>query len=258
MPSRTRPMILATMLMLAALPSAAPAADEHSLIDQALRDPARAEDSQQDARRHPADLVALAHLGRGQRVLDLIPGGGYWTRIFSRIVGPSEHVYAVWPAAYAKLATRDVTSLQQAAGSPAYRNVTVEVQPQVLPTAPLPLDVIWTSQNFHDYADPFLGSPGPDALARDAFRLLRPGGYFIVIDHRSAPGRDMADTDTLHRIDPAIVRRQAAAAGFVFVGESRVLANPSDPLTIKVFDPSVRGRTSQFAFAFRKPGGGRR
>jgi len=98
-----------------------------------------------------------------------------------------------------------------------------------------------------------LGKPGPDALARDAFRLLRPGGYFVVIDHRSAAGRGMAYTDSLHRIDPATVRQQAEAAGFVFAGESRILANAADPLTIKVFDPSIRGRTSQFAFAFRKP-----
>lgn len=65
----------------------------------------------------------------------------------------------------------------------------------------------------------------------------------------------MADTDTLHRIDPAIVRRQAEAAGFIVAGESRVLDNASDPLAIKVFDPSIRGHTSQFAYAFRKPGG---
>ncbi|MGI4881353.1 MAG: class I SAM-dependent methyltransferase [Janthinobacterium lividum] len=253
---RAVPTILAATLAVAAnfLPNTALA---RTAIDLALHDPSRAKDRQQDARRHPAELVALAHLAGGQRVLDLIPGGGYWTRIFSGIVGPTGHVYSVWPNDYAKLARSDVASLRQLAASPAYRNVTVEVQPQALPTAPAPLDVVWTSQNYHDYADPFLGRPGPAALARDAFRLLRPGGYFIVIDHRSAAGRGMADTDTLHRIDPAIVRRQAEAAGFVFAGESRALANAADPLTIKVFDPRIRGRTSQFAYAFRKPGAGR-
>ncbi|WP_010215500.1 class I SAM-dependent methyltransferase [Sphingomonas sp. PAMC 26621] len=248
------PLIPAAALLLG-MTAPVHAAGARTVIDQALADPSRATDRRQDARRHPAELVALAHVARGQNVLDLIPGGGYWTRIFSRVVGPTGHVYAVWPNAYAKLATRDVTALRKTAASPAYRNVAVAIQPQALPTAPTPLDVVWTSQNYHDYADPFLGSPGPDALARDAFRLLRPGGYFIVIDHRSAAGRGMADTDTLHRIDPVIVRRQAEAAGFVFAGESRVLANASDPLTIKVFDPAIRGRTSQFAYAFRKPGG---
>lgn len=243
-------MLAATLVIGAVAP---PAAARRTIVEQALSDPGRAKDRQQDARRHPAELVALAHPARGQRVLDLIPGGGYWTRIFSSIVGPTGHVYAVWPNAYGKLAMSDVASLRRTAASPAYRNVSVEVQPQAVPSAPVPLDVVWTSQNYHDYADTFMGKPGPDALARDAFRLLRPGGYFIVIDHRSAAGRGLADTDTLHRIDPAIVRRQAEAAGFVFAGESTALANASDPLTIKVFDPHIRGRTSQFAFAFRKP-----
>lgn len=254
---RVLPIILTVALTVSASTALANATTERALITEVLHNPSRAADRQQDARRHPAELVALAHLKRGQRVLDLIPGGGYWTRIFSGIVGPTGHVYAVWPDAYARLAASDVARLRQLAAAPPYRNVTVEVEPQPLPTAPVPLDAVWTSQNYHDYADPFLGKPGPEALARAAFRLLRPGGYFIVIDHRSAAGRGMADTDTLHRIDPAIVRRQAENAGFVFAGESRVLSNTSDPLTIKVFDPRIRGRTSQFAFAFRKPAAGR-
>jgi len=63
----------------------------------------------------------------------------------------------------------------------------------------------------------------------------------------------MADTEKLHRIDPAIVRQQVEAAGFKFAGESKVLNNPADPLDIPVFDPRVRGHTSQFAYKFVKP-----
>ena len=153
--------------------------------------------------------------------------------------------------AYAKLAAGNVATLRQI--SAGYGNVVTQVQPSTDLAAPEPLDLVWTSQNYHDYADPFMGRPGPESLARAAFRLLKPGGVFIVIDHRAAPGRGEADTDTLHRIDPQVVLRQARAAGFVLAGESKVLANPADPLTIKVFDPKVRGKTSQFAFKFVKP-----
>jgi predicted methyltransferase len=61
-------------------------------------------------------------------------------------------------------------------------------------------------------------------------------------------------TDTLHRIEPATVRREVEAAGFKFVAESAVLANPQDPHSAGVFDKSIRGRTDQFIYKFRKPG----
>ena len=98
-----------------------------------------------------------------------------------------------------------------------------------------------------------MGKGDPSSLARDAFNILKPGGTFMVIDHMAQPGRGLADTDTLHRIDPAAVRKIVEGAGFRFAGESKVLNNPADPLDIPVFDKSIRGHTSQFAYKFVKP-----
>src|SRR3569833_64117 len=73
---------------------------------------------------------------------------------------------------------------------------------------------------------------------------------------RARPGR--RDTETLHRIDPAVVKQEVQAAGFVLDGESDVLRNPDDAHNAKVFDPALRGKTDRFLFKFRKPakGGG--
>lgn len=252
--SRWSSLVLVTALVTGLAHAADPGANRpNTVVARALADASRAADRASDARRHPAELVTLAGMREGQRVLDLIPGSGYWSRIFSKIVGPRGRVYAIWPEAYAKLAQSNVAQLRSMGASASYANVVTQVQPTTELTAPEPLDVVWTSQNYHDYADPFMGSPGPGALARAAFRILKPGGVFMVIDHWSAPGRGMADTDTLHRIDPQIVRQQAEAAGFKFAGESRVLVNPADSMTIPVFDKSIRGHTSQFAIKFRKP-----
>jgi predicted methyltransferase len=98
-----------------------------------------------------------------------------------------------------------------------------------------------------------MGKGDPSILNKAVFQILKPGGTYMIIDHAAKPGRGMADTDTLHRIDPEAVRRQVEAAGFRFAGESKVLANPDDPLDIPVFDKSIRGRTSQFAYKFVKP-----
>ena len=252
MPILFRPLIAVGLSL--AVAGAALAATQHApTLAQALADPARAEQRGFDERRHPAELVALADLKPGSRVLDLVPGNGYWTRIFSRLVGPTGRVYAVWPKAYGDLAASDVKETQGLKRR--YPNVRTLVQPSVTLSSPEPLDVIWTAQNFHDYNDKFMGAPGSPALANAAFRILKPGGLFIVIDHDAAAGRGAQDSDTLHRIERSTVVDQAKAVGFVLVGESAILKNPADPLTNKVFDPSIRGHTSQFALKFRKPKG---
>jgi predicted methyltransferase len=223
-------------------------------LDRALADPARkAHREAADGRRKPGPLIALAEVKPGDKVLDLIPGDGYWTRIFSKIVGPEGRVYAVWPQAYARTATGNVRTLRQLSADKYYGNIVTEVQPTTELNAPEPLDVVWTSQNYHDYPDEFMGKGDPAVLNRAVFRILKPGGTYMIIDHAAKPGRGMADTEALHRIDPATVRRQVEAAGFRFAGESKALDNPNDPRDIPVFDKSIRGRTSQFAYKFVKP-----
>jgi predicted methyltransferase len=224
-------------------------------LDKALADPARKSQADAaDSRRHPGPLIALAGVKPGDKVLDLIPGSGYWTRIFSKIVGPEGKVYAVWPQAYARFAMGNVQDLRKMSADEYYGNIVTDVQPSAVLSAPEPLDVVWTSQNYHDYPDEYMGKDAdPNLLNKAVFKILKPGGTYMIIDHMAKAGRGMADTEKLHRIDPAIVRQQVEAAGFKFAGESKVLNNPADPLDIPVFDPKIRGHTSQFAYKFVKP-----
>jgi predicted methyltransferase len=115
------------------------------------------------------------------------------------------------------------------------------------------VDLVFTSQNYHDYPDKFMGNVDPMILDREVFVALRPGGSFLVIDHMADIGSGMRDTETLHRIDFAAVKRQAVTTGFTYVGASAVLRNSDDDHTKPVFDPSVRGHTDQFVLKFRKP-----
>src|SRR6476620_1795578 len=224
-------------------------------LDQALADPGRkAQRDAADERRKPGPLIALAGVKPGDRVLDLIPGSGYWTRIFSKIVGPDGKVYAVWPQAYARFSMGNVQDMKKLSADKYYGNIVTQVQPSAILNAPEPLDVVWTSQNYHDYPDEYMGKDAdPNLLNKAVFKILKPGGTYMIIDHMAKPGRGMADTEKLHRIDPATVRQQVEAAGFRFAGESKVLNNPADPMDIPVFDPKIRGHTSQFAYKFVKP-----
>jgi predicted methyltransferase len=113
--------------------------------------------------------------------------------------------------------------------------------------------VFWISQNYHDLHDSFMGPVDVTAFNRRVYAALKSGGIYLVLDHAAAKGSPPDVTDTLHRIEPSAVRREVEAAGFKFVSESAILANPEDPHTAGVFDPSIRGRTDQFILKFRRP-----
>jgi predicted methyltransferase len=247
----------AVLVALIGLSVVAPAGSKDRIpayVTTAIANPARNEkDPDIDTRRHPAELMAFAGVKPGDKVLDLIPGSGYFTKIFSGIVGKHGHVYSVWPNEYDAESHPDSDNLRALARSPQFTNVSVIVQPANALSAPEPLDVVFTSQNYHDYPDKFMGPTDPTILDRAVFQALKPGGVFIVIDHAAQAGSGLRDTETLHRIDPETVKAQVTAAGFTFEGSSDVLRNPADPHTVKVFDPSIRHHTDQFVFRFRKP-----
>jgi len=216
-------------------------------VTKAVADPARAQDAANDSRRKVAELVAFSGAKPGDRVLDLIPGSGYFTRVFSKVVGPQGRVYAVWPMEY----DEKFDKVQAIAAE--YGNVDLLIQPAAKLTTPQPVDVVFTSQNYHDYHDKFMGPADLAVFGKQVLAALKPGGVFVVIDHTARAGSGIEDSETLHRIDPEVVKKEMTAAGFVFDGSSDALHNAADPLTAKVFDASIRGHTDQFIFRFRKP-----
>jgi len=236
-------------------PSAASAqtAKVPAYVTKAINDPVRAADRKDDARRQIAAVMTFAGVKPGDKVLELVPASGYWTRVFSRIVGPGGHVYTVWPNEMAKYSAKDFAEWQKLAKTPHYANVSLLKQPAAMLSVPQKVDVVFTAQNYHDYHDPFMGPVDMKKFDKQVYDALKPGGVFIVIDHVAPAGSGTSDTNTLHRIDPEVVKQEVEAAGFVFDGSSDALINPKDPLNIKVFDPSIRGHTSQFIYRFRKP-----
>jgi predicted methyltransferase len=229
-----------------AVETAAPAA---STVEQAVADAARpAEDVARDSARKPAEMLAFAGVKPGDTVVDLIPGGGYFTRLLSKAVGPEGRVYALTPPPSASSAQPAADAI---AADPAYANVTVMPLSRP-PSVPEPVDLIWTAQNYHDLHLSRLKTDVP-AFNKAMFDALEPGGVFVVLDHAALPGSEIGVADTLHRIDPEIVKQEVTAAGFVFEEESSVLRNPADPRNVSAFDPSIRGKTDQFTYKFRKP-----
>lgn len=221
----------------------------------AVANPARPDaDRARDADRKPAEVVAFAGIKPGDKVGDIMPGGGYFTRIFSATVGAKGVVYGIAPPrpANAPATAPDMSAAVRAiAADPHFANVKVGAF-DTSAKLPEPLDVMWTSLNYHD----FQNRPNADLAAFNkwVYDSLKPGGIFIVIDHAAQAGAGKSVTSTLHRIEPAFVKNEVLAAGFKFVGESQVLRNPADDHTQGVRDTGIRGKTDQFVFKFRKPG----
>jgi len=251
---------VATILFVLAVPCSATAADKHDkaghkhdYVAAALAAPARKEDAADDERRHAAAIMAFAEVKPGQKVLELVPGSGYWTRMFSAIVGPKGHVFTVWPKEMEKYAVKSLATWKDLIAAGTYANVTILEQPAATLSVAQPVDVVFTSQNYHDYYDKFMGPVDIATFNKQVMAALKPGGVFVIIDHTAQAGSGTRDTDSLHRIDPEVVKKDLKDAGFVFDGSSDALHNAADPLTAKVFDPAIRGHTDQFVYRFRKP-----
>lgn len=224
-------------------------------IAAAVANPARPEvDRARDAARKPGECLAFAGVKSGDRVADLIPGSGYFTRLFSKAVGASGYVYAYIPSDIDEMYKKHGLKVPPPA-DPNYPNVSYIHAPIAKFVTPEKLDLVWTSQNYHDLHDTMFGPADMAAVNKAIYDSLKPGGIYIVLDHAAAAGSGLRDTETLHRIDEAAVKKEVEAAGFKLVAESNILRNPADTHTLKVFNPEIRGHTDQFILKFRKPRG---
>jgi predicted methyltransferase len=245
------------LALLLALPASqvALAGDNSVAISDAVADKTRPEaDVERDAERKPAQTLAFAGVKPGATVIELMPGGGYYTRLLSKVAGPNGHLYALVPAPRPDAApdapdrSLPVKAIAAASG---YGNVSVVVQPIKALQLPSQADLVWTSNNYHDVKN----VPGMDMLAfnKSVFDALKPGGSYLVIDHAAAADAPADVTNALHRIRAETVKEEVLAAGFVLEGESEALHNTTDGHDLKVFDPAIRGKTDQFVLKFVKP-----
>jgi predicted methyltransferase len=215
----------------AAAPVLAQSQPTTSKSGQAAVDPSRGDAVSDAAAYKTADVIAFIGLKPGDKVADVV--AGRFVRALSQAVGPTGKVYAVEPAEVVKVHPQALSMLQGLAAQPAYANVTVETPAIDAPPTVRGLDAVFIRQNYHDLHDKFMGPADVPAFNRAVYAVLKPGGVYVVLDHAAAAGSGLAATETLHRIDEAVVKAEVEAAGFKLDGES--------------------GHTDQFLLRFRKP-----
>jgi predicted methyltransferase len=208
------------------------------------------DDTDRDADRHPVEIMTLTGLKPGGRAVDVGPGRtGYYTKIMSRIVGANGKVYMFNPTWVAERfpVAKEGPALLAKAG---YTNVEGSIQPMAEIKFDEPVDLVFISQLYHDQV---WQKVDVAKMNQAIFAALKPGGVYFIIDHNGPGVTTVEQIDKLHRIDADLVKREVLAAGFKLEGESDLLRNPADPKDISVFDKSIRGKTDQFVFKFRKP-----
>ena len=202
-----------------------------------------------DGRRHPAEVIKFFGIKSGDRVADLLTGGGYWTRILVPLVGPTGKVYAGNNPFFARFYT-DAFSAMLA--EPAFKGV-VRIDGPVDKLA-LPsdgsLDAVIMVMAYHDI---FLTDEDRGALNKKVLAALKPGGVYGIIDHEAGVGAGATKIKDLHRIEKKVVVDEIQAAGFKLASEATFLANSADDHSAKIFDKSISGKTDRFVLRFEKP-----
>ena len=203
-----------------------------------------------------SELIRFATVAAGDTVIDVYPGSGDWTRIFSDVVGPEGRVYSFVPAEVAHFTNDPLGQMRTLAQEPGRDNVSaISADVVAVAEATKPADVVWMHLFYHDLHTALMQAKGAtaDAFNRAVYARLKSGGRYIIIDHAAAKGSGTSDTRSLHRIDPALVVEEVQVAGFVLDAKSAMLANVDDAHAIKVFDLAIKGKTDRFAYRFIKP-----
>jgi predicted methyltransferase len=225
-------------------------ATQRGTVAAAVADPSRPKaDTDADANRKPAETLAFAGVKPGMVIGEFFPGGGYFTRMLARVVGPKGHVYGIENAGWKDAVKVD----QELVAGGALPNVSIEALPFGTVRFPKPLDLAWVTQNYHDLKIAKYGQVDTAAFNRAVFDALKPGGVYFVLDHEAPAGTDLAGIEKLHRIERTQVIREVTAAGFRLQAEGSFLRRKTDDHSLPIFDKAVQGRTDQYALRFVKP-----
>ena len=227
------------------VPAAAPAN-----IKRAVESPARpAEQRARDADRKPAETLMLARVAEGQRVVELASFGQYWTNMLVEAVGSSGQVYMVdmpWTDRFGGEAGR--------AFDTAHANATYILAHYNQMQLPQNVDAVIFVQFYHDLKRMNASESVDTAdMNKKILAALKPGGIYLVVDHKAEAGSGWRDAMTLHRIDAATIKSEVTAAGFELVQDSPLLANPADDVKQSMRAEGIRGKTDQAVLVFRKP-----
>jgi len=198
-----------------------------------------------DFNRKPAEVLTLAGVKEGDHILEIAGFGQYFTTMLVAAVGPKGKI-DVYDMPY----TERFAGEQSRAFDAKHDNALYHQEDYNKVTFPPNVDGVYIVLYYHD-----LKPQGVDTAAfnKKVLAALKPGGTYLIVDHKAEDGSGWRDAGTIHRMGVETIKQEVLAAGFELAQESDLLANPSDDRSKMVFAPGTRGTTDQAFFIFRKP-----
>lgn len=244
---------ISLILLLACANALAQTSTVEDKISAAIASDVRTEaEVARDSDRSPLETLTFVGLKDDMRVLELLPGGGWYTKILAPVLRDSGELYVA-------IGTNNVSqNLLTQRGFDKVRVSNTGVEPErsgPFGTNFIPpfdfdvdnVDLALTFRNVHNFT--------PDGRANvngAVFRALRSGGHFAIVDHSRRHMEPMTN-ENRRRADVVQIMKEALAAGFEFVDYSDIHYRPDDELRYEVGRKSVTGNTDRFTLLFRKP-----
>lgn len=238
---------------LAQMGSPAPKSEIAVQVEKALASPLRSDaERARDAReRKPVQTLEFMGLQSDMRVLELLPGAGWYTKILGEVLREKGKLYISFGASRLAPTLKewgmdhveyvdDKSTLGRAPGLPLFQTDSIN-----LPVSDL--DMVLTFRNAHN-----MTPETRQILNRAVFSALKPGGIYGVVDH-TRRHNEPTTTANWRRVDPVLIIKEAIDAGFIFEAFSNLHYRPDDELRYDTQAPSVAGYSDRFALKFRKP-----
>lgn len=211
-------------------------------------------DYDKDSYRKPLGVLMFSGIKQGDKVIDLLGGGGYYTELFNEIVGVTGKVYIQNNSLFLRFSGEEINKRLNGGRLKNVERIDSEFSDMKLPQG---VDIIFIGLSYHDI---YVPRENPRDMAdsnqfhSQILKSLRPGGKLIIIDHAAKPGSGIADTPKLHRIDEEWTKQALSKAGFTFVNSLNVIRNSNDNYDLDIWKKEVFYKTDRFIHLYVKLG----
>ncbi len=207
---------------------------------------------ERDRNRSPVKTLEFFGLRDDMKVLELLPGGGWYTRLLAPVMAENGEFYVALGTGRVKERVLNQDGFEQvivvAEDAKIYRPEGSRFYALEIDTLEVEdADIVFTFRNYHNFA-----AEGRAAMNRAVFAALKPGGIYAVVDH-SRRHMESDSNENRRRVDPVLAIREIEAAGFEFVDFSDLHFRPDDELRYEVGRKTVTGNTDRWTLKFRKP-----